>query len=259
MPKYIFAGIILSLLLTSCGDITQEMWLKEDGSGELHFAYDVSQMLSLYHIMSDMSQNTEENKEDIVSQLMDEIGAHSGSLDSTISFFDLMPEERGKFENPGNLKNIRLNVKANRADSSVYLKVMIAFESFDQLDELVNMLGDDGSQDIKLSPTEQLPDFSRYFSLSRKSFKIKTYSLVEIINGEPAEEIDSGSMDISPEQLMETGNLINIFHFPYRVKSCSNKNAEVHGNTVSIIRPLSEIAKMKEYTGWIVKFKKWSS
>ena len=256
MAKYILTGFIMATVLISCGDITQEMWLKEDGSGELHLAYDVSQMLALYKMMGDMSKDADENQEDFVSELIDAIGANTGSLDSTLTFYDLMPEERGNFENPEHLKNIRLNVKANGEDSSVLIKVMIEFENFSQLDELVNMLADDETQDIKLSPTEQLPDFSQHFHFNRKYFEIKTYSLRQIVDDEKVKEIDSDGMDISPDQLMETGHFINIFHFPYRIKSCSNKKAEVNGNTVSIVRPLSEIAKMKEYPGLLVKFKK---
>ena len=62
MPKYFLTGFIMATVLISCGDITQEMWLKEDGSGELHLAYDVSQMLALYKMMGDMSKDADENE-----------------------------------------------------------------------------------------------------------------------------------------------------------------------------------------------------
>lgn len=252
--------LVGSLIFLSCGDFTQEMWLEKDGSGQLHFSYDMGEIFALIMLMEGSGESADSavgGMDELMTGLLKELTNSSGDVDTTMSFYDFMQEKENDDNSIEDLKNVRLNIKSVKKEESIILTLMLDFENFNHLDQMISTLS---SQEENVDKTSlgDLPEFGKVFSLSKKSFEIAPYQLnfAEEVTEENIDSSDQSELDFNLEEMIETGDYVTIFHFPYRIKSCSNDQAVIKGKTLTIRQSLSDLEKNRSFPGLSVKFRR---
>lgn len=259
--KNILILILLVFSICSCGDLTQEMWLEKDGSGSVHLSYNVGELMGLFLMMDQMSESTDSMKlgtTDVLTSILSDLQIEGNKADTTISFYDLALEEKDQPVNREELKNILLNIKADRDEETLVMKLIVNFDNFKHLEEIVRSIPVD-EENLETDPLGELPDLGQILSFDRQNFKIASYTRPQMNVEETVpltDSLQSDELKFDLTEMMDMGNIISIYHFPYKIKTCTDDNAMIQGKTMTIKRPLSDLQKKKSFPGLTVGFKK---
>lgn len=252
MRKYLPILCIAPLLITSCGDVTQEIWIERDHSGRAHYSYDMTQVISMLQMFegqkSTDSASTAQPKDELQALIL---GLEENS-DTTFNISDIAPPKEiadGKLDElPAFLKQSNIRI-AN--DEGKYLAtLMLDFESFEQIhQQLLEVPIPESNEEFPL-----IIDYLGSVKLTDRSFVAPPFSMQE---KDKSEEDKLG--DDMVKQLFSVGNFISIYHMPSRVKSCSVPGAEIKGKSVTIVQPLKKIMDSDKMDGLEIKMKKYRS
>ena len=248
----LFIGTFFSL---SCGDVTQEMWLETDGSGQLHLGYDLSQMLPLLEMLSQQSDSTLEQHQGIVGVYLNELGISGRNIDTIVNiteidFGRISPTEEINLDIlPDFLKALSIHIKTGKNNESLFTSFILPFRDFSELDSLIYFLNF-RIPDKDLIPF-QLPVFTKNYKFSRKSFEVKDYDFQPDVGDTVRMNLQNSNLS----DVFEPGNLISIYHFPYYIKKTTAKNATVDKNVITISFPLTSVQEGNQFPGFTVKFR----
>jgi len=254
--------ILASLFLCSCGDMTEELHLEKDGSGKWKYHMDLSNTIQMMGMMGGMmGDSLDVNPDD----LWNELGADK--IDTIMDLTSGMTAEQlSKLDNPEYLDNIELRMQGDKKNETLFLNMAFDFDSFEHLDGIfkeMNKLSDEGSQDQTAMLSQMSNMFtggnvSEIYSFDKKKFIKKAVDNSEMdmgnLLGDMGEEGDemAGMM----EMFFAGNKVTTIYHFPFKVTSVSNDEAEIDENTVTIERDFKEYLEKGNNEEVIVKFKK---
>ena len=252
MKQYLF-GLLSLLLLTSC-NFTEEITFNEDGSGEFIMSYDMGEVMkSLEEKMG--GGQSDEGKENVK---MDSIIYFKDMLVEKADSISTLPqEEQDKLKA---LENIVMRMKMDQEEGLFNIGIGSSFKSLAELPETLqnienaktlNSKGDPSfskmgeSQVAKASEGMfEYIDFSydgKTFSRRLKKDYKKSNQDFEALDAEIAEMGEAKDM-------FEAMSYTVVYNFPKPIKSVTNKNAEISkdGKTVRLKMNFLDMIKSPE-------------
>lgn len=235
---YLLLAVLASILLTSC-QITENIYIKEDGSGKIAYDIDASEMMGM---MGDKLGETG-------------MGDH---VDSTFTFKQLFEEKKDSIaklppaeqQRLRKFENMSVNMKMDAKDK---LFRMSLFTDFRQASELQDMMeGMKSLQSLEKKPGDPSNPFGNMMASGNNtelkySYDGKTFRRnLRIIDPKLQQQMkDSTGM---MKMMFAGSQYIVKYHFPKKVKSVSNPNALYSDDrkTVTIPFPLADYMEAPE-------------
>lgn len=178
--------IIISslLLLASCADYNNDIYINEDGSGKVSMSYDASEMMGMIEMMksiegmeendSDSNDNDQEepsmgdgedvidedskedSKDDLIGGFMSSMTSADGpslemDMDTTINFYNEMPDSiKNKLSKPELLKKVNFSILSNKAQGKMVMGMDLSYDSMEELGEMYSEMSklNDGDDDM---------------------------------------------------------------------------------------------------------------
>ncbi|MFT3793847.1 hypothetical protein [Flavobacterium sp.] len=239
--QYALSIVFISLFFTSC-QITENIYLKEDGSGKISYDIDASELMSM---------------------MGDKLGdAQKENIDSTITFKQLFEERKDSIaklplaeqERLKKLEPIAMNVKMNSIEKTFKMAVFTDFKKASELQDMMEAMQTMQSLSKKSQPDNP---FGKMMSTENTELKYaydgKVFKRnVRIIDPKLQEQSkDSTGM----MKMMFAASKYTIkYHFPRKVKSVSNPNALYSDDrkTVTIPFSLTEYLEQPDKTSFEV-------
>ncbi len=267
---FLLPVLALSLTLTGCLDIEEEVTYRADGSGKYTLKMDMSQLKGMINMFKSMGGKDEEKKDGIVSDMepsdkFTKYDALEQAVQEAITSEPLSELEVAEKETPvetsdennpaseiGNLGNefaksleslrgIKGIRNATPQNDTVNLSFGYSFE-FDNIEALNNALH-------ALNKDKFQGKKNPVFIADKKTFeRTSAYDLGQLIaqamseDDEDAENMDMVKMFFSDMKYKQ------VYHFDRKIKKSSNTSAEISadGKTVTLIaKPFSDGAKTK--------------
>ncbi|HMI08268.1 MAG TPA: hypothetical protein VK528_12020 [Flavobacterium sp.] len=231
MRLYLLA-VLASMALTSC-QITENIYLEEDGSGKIAFDVDASELMG---IAGDKVAET--------GQMQD--------IDSTFTFKQIFEQKKDSIAKlPAaeqarlkKLEDLSVNMKMNAASKEFRMSVFRDFKKATDLQDMMEAMK--SIKDLEKAPSTPENPFGNMMNGSsntdlKYSFDGKTFKrTAKIIDPKLQEQLkDSTGM---MKMMFAGSNYTMKYHFPRKVKSVSNPNAlfSADRKTVTIPYSLSE-------------------
>ncbi|TAL44788.1 MAG: hypothetical protein EPN92_08290 [Chitinophagaceae bacterium] len=238
----IATGLCVSILFTGCLDLTQELTISEDGSGELSGKMDMSEVMAM---ITQMGGGSEKDKLAIDSAVL-----FSSFLDSAK---DLSPDEKAL------LKDAVLNIKINTEEGKCLLDTKVPFKKISDIDRInlvmqkynsvamdkaiskatgENPAGTDQANG-KDNPFGSMPE--NYFELKCSEGKIS-----RTLKKEKYAKIGEDSTLAKMKEGAEMGGTINstfIINLPGPVKKFTGKNVKLSDDKkkITVVNTLDEL------------------
>lgn len=218
--------VFISLFFTSC-QITENIDIKEDGSGKISYDIDASELMAM---------------------MGDKLGdAQKENVDSTITFKQLFDEKKDSIaklplEEQQRLKKlepIAMNVKMNSTEKTFKMAV---FTDFKKASELQDMMGAmQTMQSLSKKSTADNPfgkmmaadNTELHYAYDGKVFK-RTLKVIDPKLQEQAKD-STGMM----KMMFAASKFTVKYHFPRKVKSVSNPNALYSDDRKTVTIPFS--------------------
>jgi hypothetical protein len=217
-----FAGIFF----TSC-QITENVYVNDDGSGKLSFDIDASGVMAMAG---------------------DKMGSEK-DMDSTFTFKQIFAEKKDSIaklpaEEQARLKkmeNVSVNMKMNAAEKQFLVSMFMDFKKADELMDMMQAMN-------SMKPSKAMPSDTPFSAIGNAdaselkfSFDGTSFKRNVIIKDKAA--IAAAKDTTGMTQMMFAGsNYILKYHFPRKVKSVSHKDAMFSEDrkTVTIQYPFTE-------------------
>jgi hypothetical protein len=277
----------IASLLTSCGDIQQDLYLKADGSGKLEASFELGEMMSMMKGFTDVNVSDvtleEEMTPDTIAQdpmivqdpmeaLMERITdpAHAVDFDTLISIVSMMPDSvKSKQTRPDLTKNIWMRIQSPALSDELTMGMVIEFTDQTQLRHIINHLDTiDGNAMTMPSPggTGAGAGFPKEVFLTFNSdMKAGVLTVDTVDYGSIKAEMDMSmmtgdSLDTGEdmgimEMMFGNSKIRTIIHVPGEVLSCSNKDAILtKDNRVIVEHEFMEVMKSGKVPGYEIKF-----
>ena len=251
--KRFFVLLVSLLFLTSC-NFTEEITFNEDGSGEFLMTYDMAEVMNKMKEMG-MDGSSDDEKE-------------PEKMDSIIYFKDIIAERSDSIANLPKeeqerlmaLKDFVMKMKMDEAEGVFDIGIGTTFENFDELPELVKKL--DEAKKMNSSGAGQMSQLDNSAvakasegALEKVDFKYDGKTFSRSFNEDierTKEELEDLKAEM--EQMVEAKDVFEamtytlVYKFPKKIKSVSNKRAEVDkdGNTVRLKMNFMEMIKSPE-------------
>lgn len=261
--KMFFWAFVASMFLCSCGDMTEELYLEKDGSGKWEYKMDLGSTIEMISMMGGMMGDSTQqvNPDDLWKELGSE------KIDTMINMgASMTPEQLAKLEHPEYLDKIKINLKGDKSEKSLFFNMAFDFDSFEQLDAIfkeMEKMSEESPQD-QAAMMGQATNFftgggvAEIYSFDKKKFVKKAVEKADEGLNDLFGEMGAGGDDISGmmEMFMGGNKVTTIYHFPHKVKSVSNEDAKIDGNTVTIKQDFKEYLEKGNSEQLTVKFKK---
>jgi len=278
-------GFLAMTLLSSCGDIEQNLVLNANGSGTLETSFDVGEMMSMMKGMGEMGdlQNddvtissgepadstltvTEEPKDPmelIIEKVTDP--AYSRDFDTLISFISIMPDSVKRKETRMDLvSKINLRMRSPANSTSLIMGVVMNFDNKAQLDELVKYIETmDNSSSTGMLPgmggggmqSETFLVFDADMRAGWIRVDSTDYSGMAPEMGMSGDSLMSSEDMGMMEMMFGNSKIKSVIHVPGEVISCSNKDAILtKDNKVIIEYSFMEALKKGKVPGYTINF-----
>lgn len=246
MKAYKLLSVLVTVLLFSSCNFTEEIIFKEDGSGEFMMNYDMSQMMIAMKEMGGKKPDDSENKK------------AAKVVDSTIFFKDMLVERADSIsklpqEDQDKLKKLEsviMKMKMNEATDEFVFGFGSSFKNLNELPKLLDNLATakkmnskENAQFDKMSSSEVAKATDN--TLEHVTFNFDGSTFTRLYKA-PKEEVSEEEINVLKTEMSSMGedakdifdnmsyNLV--YHFPKKIKSVSNKEATVSndGKTVTL-------------------------
>lgn len=222
MRKVYFLLLILSVSLTSCLDILEDIVLNRDGSGQYTYTLDMSGVFE-NEFMKSMFKSDPGTAELMLDK------------DSTIYGKDLSEAE--KAGNPDLWNRVVTRIQTNEAEKKLIISIKLPFNDPEEINYLLKNLGSAmGGQDTAAaSKNKGMPDGMNAavvnYSLGKKMIIRKTQPAVN------PEKVEAGMA----EMMFADAHYKVVYHLPGKVKKTNIKEAVVSANTVETSMPMADM------------------
>lgn len=285
ISKLLF-GLLTLLFFTSCSDIENEIWVNEDGSGKYALAYDMGPMLEMAAMFEGMKEaeegvetddspkeenNSLENVrsvDDIFKSLSDPSSIKD--IDTTFNMYDVMPDSiRNAIDNPKSLKNIVMDLHANKAQSIAKFGMTFSYKNENELGELIATLASLDKDGDAQKKQENIDKFNTLITQYNVDLKKGTLILPEqdfskefssdLLGEDPfgGKDLDNLSdEDMGMMQMMfGDASITTKIHLPGEVISCDDPTADIFGNQIRIKDSFMDLMRNKKIKARTIKFK----
>lgn len=280
-------GLLTMTLLSSCGDIEQNLVLNANGSGTLETSFDVGEMMGMMKGMGEMGdlQNDDvtisagepadstlsiaEEPKDPMELIIEKVTdpAYSRDFDTLISFISIMPDSVKQKETRMDLvSKINLRMRSPANSTSLIMGVVMNFDNKAQLDELVKYIETmDNSSSTGMLPgmggSGMQSETFLVFDADMKAGWIRVDSIdysgmaPEMgMSGDSTNTMSSEDMGMM-EMMFGNSKIKSVIHVPGEVISCSNKDAILtKDNKVIIEYSFMEALKKGKVPGYTINF-----
>ncbi|MDQ3016433.1 MAG: hypothetical protein M3R25_06925 [Bacteroidota bacterium] len=285
IPFIAFSMLMLGLL-TSCGDLNQNLYLKSDGSGTLETTFDVGELMSMAKgfggMAMDMDSVTDDNivdtfqttpaaPKDAMTLFMEKITdpAHDQDVDTLISFADIMPDSiRQKDTRPDLTRKMAIRLISPANSGNLTIGMVMNFVNTTELREMVSYMKNIDQQP-ELMPGSPMGIETDNFLVFDADMKAGWIRVDTILYTDLAAQMDmgmgmgmSGDSTMSSEDMgmmeMMFGNskLKTVIHVPGEVMSCTNSMAILtKDNKVIVEQPFMDVIKNGKFNGFTIHFK----
>ena len=239
----LFAGLIAGL--NSCM-FTEELYIKNDGSGQYSFKMDMSEMMES---MKDMS-NRDSLKEPEI-------------LDTIILFRDLLEEKKDSIRKLSDnekasleaIQDLKLHMQVDEKNSKMLLDFGLDFENVSDLKNMqekiskAQALNENKNEDNDLKSKAEVE-----YSFDGKVFRRNV--IMRDLSDEKLQEVERS---IKQSSSFLDGSIYKIiYHFESKIKSVSIKDAKISKDkkTLTIEVPLDSVMKNPKWLDFEVNLKK---
>ncbi len=291
------SGFVIALLalfvLTSCGDIRQDLKLNSNGSGTLETTFDLGEMMSMLQGFEDMTpvdeleetgdeptdkeklvdpeaetaEEAPEEEKDPMQQLIEKVTdpAYPRDFDTLIAFTSIMPDSVRKAEKRMDLaEKLKLRITSPANSASMAFGIVMDFDSPAQLKELVTYMENMDSTTTGIVPNAGSGGLkSESFMVFEADMKAGWIRFDDVDYSEMAGEFGmAGDSTLSDEDMgmmeMMFGNskIKSVVHVPGEVTSCTNPDAIITKDDKVIVEyGMIDILKKKKIPGYQINFK----
>ena len=258
--KQILLLIVCAFLLTSC-NFTEEITFNNDGSGEFVMSYDMGEVMKVLEEMS--GEKKEKEDKDKVK------------IDSVVYFKDMLVEKADSIaqlpkEEQEQLKALESIVMKMKMDEdtgqfdfgfgSTFTSLENLPEALEKIEQVKKMNSKDNPQFSKMDESAVSKSAESMFEYIDFAYDGNTFSrsLKKDYEKSP-ENIESLETEISQmgdsKEMFEKMSYTLVYNFPKKIKSVSNKNAQISedGKTVTLKINFIEMIKDPEITTLDVK------
>lgn len=237
-------SLLLMFFTTSC-NFTENITIKEDGTGSMSMDMDASQLMALAG--EEMAKEGDER------------------IDSTFSFKDVFAAKKDSIsklpqEEQDRLKKLEKFSMKMLMDPKTQEFQFTLLSDFKKVDELSDMLDafEKASPMSNKKNAEGMPDFGfdKYKTKTAYFFDGKKFKKT-VSRKEEMPEVQNDSVDMFKAMLAGSTYTVN-YKFPKRVKSVSNKTATVSidKKTVTVVYPFSDYLDKPKDMSLEVEFEK---
>lgn len=271
-----FFSVIISILLTSCGDLEQQLVLRQDGSGKLETSFDIGELIGMAGGLSGLGMDYDTLSDDSVPDMPDTIIVkdpmqeyikmitdpnHAIDVDTTISLYSIMPDSVKANNDRPDLVNkmaIRLRSKANSND--LLMGLVMNFDNPGQLKEMVHYLQNlDNASTAAIGPSMSM-DANNFLAFDADmkagwirvdTIRYEDFAMDMGMSGDSTSSEDMGMM----EMMFGNSKLKTIIQVPGDVISCTHSNAILtKDNKVIVEQPFLDVIKGGKYDGFTITF-----
>lgn len=242
MKKTAFLLIALApLLLSSCFDILEEIYLEKSGKGTYLYTVDMSALMD--ESMKELLQSGGEEGENSLDGI---------EMDSVVYFKDSNPEDLKAMSRPEVFERAFMKIQMSDSQDKMVLQFGLDFENVDEiayfLQNMDKLMGD--SMEGNPMGGGLLPSGSSAEAFLQKGKKLTRLSTPSFGDAGMSEE-DMGMMSM----FMESATFRTIYHLPGKVSKTTIPGAVIDGNTLTVESSLLDLMENKtSVEGW-VKYK----
>jgi len=269
-------AVVSMTTFTGCIDIIEEVFFNKDGSGKYTMRMDMSGIMSMVKMMSEMEEmapedeeNTEE-KEGGMGAMMEQ------GIDSIMYLKDASADVRQQFDdNPGFVDKVNMRMNIDPDENIFQIDFNLDFANMDDIDyffknfdKIGAMMGDDEeSSELDMlgmgggmgadSPLGGIMggQFTRYFDMTKRTLIRRDASQEETAGMD--EEMGEEEMQMM-EMMFGDAKYKMIYHMPGKVKKMTNSSATLSADkkTVMLEGNLMDYMKGDFKAANIIKFGK---
>ena len=265
-------AILVSGLLASCIDMTEELFLTKKGSGKYTITMDLSGIMDMANLaemfgeenapgeMSEPSDETapKEDREEGFGGLFGEGEGEDMTMDTLINFYDdIKADQKQNLSNPEILKKGFMQIKMNEAEKVALMSFIVEFDKLSDINEFFNVLAETNSEEEK----ESLGGLGSMIGMSngfgdKDLFSLSKRVLTRTGTPEQYSELLNGEDGEFAKMMFKGAKYTTIYHLPGRVKNTTIPNAVVKGKTITIENDFLDIIEEKVALDGQVKFKR---
>lgn len=232
--------LMISLFLTSCFDIVEELQLNRDGSGTYSLTFDLSELLGNPMFGDLLSNSEEEGLPDL-----------SENLDTLIKFTDIPADQRQQLDRPAFWDKVSMQIFSNKETGEMRSKLILDFEDLSDIEYFYKNLekfntGDQLSGGESLGSAGDFLNGGAMFVLNGK--KLNRLPVAQKSAFDDPEEAAFAKM------FFANASYTSIYHLPGKVKKVSQSNAVINGNTVTFKYPLIDVINAETLMDCEIKF-----
>lgn len=277
--------IITAFIMSSCIDMTEEIFLTKKGSGKYSLAMDLSGLMDM-GMLADMMKDMDLGEEDPTAPQEDPVpledveedqtyifedqaeteetaetdapslfGDMEEKMDTIIRFNEIPDSIKQKISNPDILKKGYMRMQMDKEQSLMIMSFHVDFDKFSDISDFFAAFGEiKGDQATAGSILGGSDDFLKggLFSLSKR-----------ILTRAPSPKKPAGSEGLFEGEEMEFAKMMfkgakytTIYHLPGKVKSTTIPNARVNGKVVTVENDMLEVMEDKVAMHGSIKFKR---
>ncbi len=232
-----------TMMLTSCIDMVEQMYLNKDGSGKYVMEFDMSGMFSNPFMMGMM-------EESMKKELQLEEGEKL-EKDSMMYFRDMPGADNLTADELKMLGDAKIHMVMSEEKKQLKASTEIAFNSLPEL-EKINVLiqkvsGEDGQTGGMMGGTSPFSSGAR--------FQLKKRTLTRMPTPPVGNVFEDEQMQMA-KMIFEGATVTTIYHLPGKVKKTSIKNAKIDGKTVTVTSDILDLMEEKVAIEGDIIFKK---
>jgi len=245
--RTLLIAILVSFLLASCIDMTEELFLTKKGSGKYTITMDLSGIMDMA-----VDTPTEEDFGGLFGE------GEDMEMDTLINFYDdIKAEQKQNLSNPEILKKGFMQIKMNEAEKVALMSFIVEFDKLSDINEFFNVLAETNSEEEK----ESLGGLGNMLGISegfgdKDLFSLSKRVLTRTGTPEQYSELLKGEDGEFTKMMFKGAKYTTIYHLPGRVKSTTIPNAVVKGKTITIENDFLDIVEEKVALDGQVKFKR---
>lgn len=277
----IYPGLlfVLSILLSSCGDIQQDLMLNKDGSGKLETTMDIGELLGMAKNFENIGSDQDTFSDDMIPDtlpvppaapkdamtlLMERITdpAHAQDFDTLLSIISIMPDSiKEKNLRMDLVERISVRLKSPANSGDLTFGIVMNFDNTAHLREMINYM-ESFNQSEMVGAASPLTMDSETFLSFNADMKAGVISVDTVLYKGFAEQMGmSQDSSMSSEDLgmmeMMFGNskIRSIIHVPGEVLSCTNTDAILtKDNRVIVEYPMMDVIRKGRIDGYSISF-----
>jgi len=247
---------------TGCIDIIEEVFFNKDGSGKYTMRMDMSGMMEMVKMMSEMeelmpAEKGAETEEEGMGDLMEQ------NVDSIMYLKNASADVREQFDdNPGFVDKVNMRMNVNPDENLFQIDFNLDFEDMDDIDYFFKnfdkiaamMGGDEESNELDMlgmgggmgadTPLGGIlggDGFTRYFDMTKRTLIRRDASQGET---DMTEEVGAEEMQMM-EMMFGEAKYKTIYHMPGKVKKMTNNEATLSADKKTVVLEGNLIDYMK--------------